>query len=494
MKASLIRQLLLIAASVLICESYFLTINTLENNHSWRSQKVSLTKGVLGSVSNIITRPALDRERLHLGTWGGFQEYWWTKEEKKTSLTFEFKLTPTSYFYLQYGSDRNKLNALRVSNNTALTSHLFQVNRNGTFDTPRKMPFDINDNTWHKLTVSFGEGADVITLDDGTPQKVSHRREMPTLLGFRGGYYDVEIDNVDIISGAGRSFENFNYHGDRLSVYCVVFLVTVSFVYLLSALLFRSFLTLRRTCLTIISISLFCCSIVLYVYEDRYVGYLYPTVIDLKNYSSKIETEQQTVDRFRLEHIVPGAPSPTRVFFLGSSQVWGAGTMSAQETFVARIEQALRDECDPKYEVLNGGISGLRLKKILAWYETFFYQYLPTTVILSTGLNDERTSSEDFQTDLEQLIKFNKERGIQTIFVPEPISGEMFIGGAFARQNDFREVAARYKIPLIEVQEELARSIDTGFLWWDIVHLTTHGNLQYEAIALPQLRRVLCGD
>jgi lysophospholipase L1-like esterase len=38
-----------------------------------------------------------------------------------------------------------------------------------------------------------------------------------------------------------------------------------------------------------------------------------------------------------------------------------------------------------------------------------------------------------------------------------------------------REVAARHAIPVVEVHDALAAERDSGFLWWDRVHLTSYG-------------------
>ena len=102
-----------------------------------------------------------------------------------------------------------------------------------------------------------------------------------------------------------------------------------------------------------------------------------------------------------------------------------------------------------------------------------------TNFQITCAHHDSYRDARTFAANLERLALFNRERGIRSLFVLEANSRETT--GRRAELERFhrlmREVAEKYAIPVIDLDAYLAQPEirDSGFLWWDYVHLTDYG-------------------
>ena len=51
-----------------------------------------------------------------------------------------------------------------------------------------------------------------------------------------------------------------------------------------------------------------------------------------------------------------------------------------------------------------------------------------------------------------------------------------------------KKVASQYHIPVIDLHEYLKSQADTGFIWWDHVHLTSYGQMLAASYIVAQLQ------
>jgi len=182
---------------------------------------------------------------------------------------------------------------------------------------------------------------------------------------------------------------------------------------------------------------------------------------------------------------VPPLPGTTRILFVGSSQTWGAGARHQEDAFVARI-CSLLDKDGGRHECINSGICGEWAPSLVGLYEKEWSRFRPQLVVVNLGNNDG--DPQAFGEALEELARFNRQRGIAMLFVMEANSTESDTTSLERKHGIMREVAARHQIRVADLHHYLAEHRDDGFLWWDFVHLTSFGHSLAAGYLIAEIR------
>ncbi len=171
------------------------------------------------------------------------------------------------------------------------------------------------------------------------------------------------------------------------------------------------------------------------------------------------------------------AKGVTRILFIGTSQIWGAGARNEAETIVRRIQDKFNTSALVKgrFECINAGISGYDASRLLNLYITEWLALEPQMVVIVLSNNDY-LHSDIFSSALIRFVDLNTSKGIKTIFVLEANSIEM-CSGELKLHSIMRHVAEENGVPALDLHGYLAQNSDKGFLWWDFVHLTSFGQM-----------------
>ena len=91
-------------------------------------------------------------------------------------------------------------------------------------------------------------------------------------------------------------------------------------------------------------------------------------------------------------------PGVLRVVTLGASSTFGYGSRD-DETYPIYLEQALNEECETEYEVINLGIPHLTSASILSLFEAEALPLDPDVVTFYEGINDSSASTSTFSVE-----------------------------------------------------------------------------------------------
>jgi lysophospholipase L1-like esterase len=455
--------------------------NTLYNNGRWDSSKVELGKGVIGAVSFYTTRTALHGGALDLAAWGGHQEVLPRGVERPSRASCRFRLTPGAEFVFLYDKDERGYSGLRFSWTYPHLNTRFRATAAGGFVSVAPMDLIPSEQQWNDLVVTFGSDSVGVRLNGVAADVPRSSAPAGGRLGFRGGNQAVYLDDVVVEpSGPGRRFrEGFsNRRG-----WALVLALSAAGILGLDGFLWVLFR--RRSApgpwdlCVLANASVFACVLVLLVYDARVTSALYPPPerVDFKGISSRVEAREESVRRIRAA-AREAPPGGRRILFLGGSQTWGAGASRDGETFVALLERELNARASAARPVrcLNAGVSGYDAGRMLDLYRMLQPDFRPDLLVVVASCNE--SSAAAFESRLEEILSFNRERGVDTLFVLE--ANELGIGPAAATQTAYhavmRRVAARRGVPALDMHGCLTREADKGFLWWDWVHLTDYGH------------------
>jgi lysophospholipase L1-like esterase len=181
--------------------------------------------------------------------------------------------------------------------------------------------------------------------------------------------------------------------------------------------------------------------------------------------------------RSRYTAAVP--PGVFRILVLGSSQTWGAGAESDDDTWVRQLETLLNTSPgDVKVECINAGISGLVTGQVVELLRSDLADMAASAALINLSNND--IDLDQFEHNLDALIGELQARNIRPVFILEPNSLERRLtdsehGHLEYKHAIMRKVAANYGLPAIDLHGYLAEAKDAGFIWWDFVHLTSFG-------------------
>ncbi len=163
-----------------------------------------------------------------------------------------------------------------------------------------------------------------------------------------------------------------------------------------------------------------------------------------------------------------------RIVVLGSSQTWGAGAGREDETPVAALERRMNAEpAGPRVECINLGIPATVAAHHARLLQRRWWRLRPHLAVVNLSNNDRDTGR--FAVAMERLLAAAERRGVPVVLVQEPNSPERQDRTLAANHRTLAALGEKWGAPVVPMHADLAALSDTGFLWWDKVHMTSLG-------------------
>jgi lysophospholipase L1-like esterase len=179
-----------------------------------------------------------------------------------------------------------------------------------------------------------------------------------------------------------------------------------------------------------------------------------------------------------LSTVTPNKQTPKhqRVVFLGTSQTWGCGAWNTSTTFVGIFHQyANTYNTLVKTETFNFSIAGSNSSELLEHYKKWGEYIQADYLIVNLSSND--SSGEILYKNLHELLRINRRIGTKVIFILEANSLEKNVY-ITSKHQSMKRLALENEVPVFDLHHFINSSAvyDSGFLWWDLVHLDQHGH------------------
>ena len=488
---------------------YSSTRNSLENNGRWVSTKAGLARNVMGAQAFFSSSETLAGEELDLGRWFGCQELLYGQALSLEQVCFDFLPAEDAYLSFVFEGTGSELHGVRLSTNELYPDCVFTASSDGEYlsktllSAARSGPLP---GTWSRLCVSFDANAFAVELDGRPLGRFEARFPERQRFGFRNGAESVRIDEIEIREkGRERALvESFvNWHNLRRAFVRGLIGVVLLDVILLALLRRRASLRKWIARVGALGLGLLIGSGVFFAVWRTHLSRLYRGADEEVEFDWRREEARRISKDLNEWYGNEDASDRMRVLVLGGSQTWGSGAADKQHTLARTLERLLnqnRPEGEGmRYQVINGGVSGLFASWLFELYRDDWIDFDPELVVLNVSSNDTdlllrgKLEAQDFVRSLEDFVTLGNERGIKTLFSLEPNSIEKHPEG-LPLHTQMRAVAQRLDVPLVDTHAYLAERYDTGILWWDFVHPTSYGHrLIAEALA-PAVRAVCEGS
>ena len=191
------------------------------------------------------------------------------------------------------------------------------------------------------------------------------------------------------------------------------------------------------------------------------------------------------LDETGLRDLLARKKSAYRIVFVGSSQTIGAGGRDLSDTFFVRTHRALCAAFGPRFpiESLNLAVSGTSAARSFSERWGVCRNFKPDLLIVNFAANGR---PDELRAGLRGYLAAARESGIPVLVVKEAFtraaglqdSRDGGITERLASRHLMVEMAARtHRVPLLDLHSGIndPGSADSGFLWWDFIHLAPHG-------------------
>lgn len=475
--------------------------------------------------------------RLNLGSWLGFNEAIVNKTlDGADRLTFRFRIPSSGYVAINLGKRPEGSEGVRISRRAEMPSLFYRTDAEGRF--VRAVPFELAlDPGWHSGEIRIDGGSADLTIDGRKIAGGDVARLETRVVSFRGGLETAWVDDVEI-SGNGRALFSDSF-ANRSGIGRAVLLSLAMTVALTGIAWSAAGLSAgdRRVVASRLVSGLFTLALLLHLFDRFYWShlYLYPRAtarLEIDPRLVRIETTRkrwadlfaggQTALENRVASILPhparlkwrdvtlytreeirsDAPEvmmkllherpSQRVLFAGTSQMKGAGADAFRESIAARALEYLGESLP--IEIVNFSVGGARLDRILELFDEHqvFETVRPIYTVVNCSCASSRlgTSPADYRRELEKMVGLARGSGSGIAFVLEATSHEK--GNECVLNAVKREVARELDVRIVDLHSHLnAPGIaDSGFIWWDFVHLTTYG----QRLAGQLIAREIAGD
>ena len=468
-------------AGLLAARAAAISGNTLEASGRWRVTKSELERTLLGARSFLTEPQALAGGELDLGAWHGFHEVLLDRPMDPAELTVRFRLVEGAYLVVIFNERAGEgFSGLRMGWTRRYPSIFFDATAEGEFlRTQRTGLPPLRDPSWRTLTLRFADDGVEATLGDGAPMVFATPLAAPQRIGLRSGARSVRVDEVSVTTRDGRTFrETFDRPAGARRI-ALLSALAAALSALAVAALAAGGAPLRRRLFALATVELVAVvGLLLWQPVAARRAAAYPQA-DARLLEREEALRLAELDRVAAEidrqHPQNPPPGTRRILFLGASQTWGAGAARDEEVWVRRLEELLNRSA-PRgvvFECVNAGVSSLRSHHLRAAFRDRWADLEPWAVILNQATNDRRP--EELESNLEAIVERARAGGARVVLLLEPNAPEWPSGGLGPKHAAVRRLAERRGVPLIDLQSALEERQDAGFLWWDIVHLTSFG-------------------
>jgi len=472
--------------------------NTLLNNRRWIVWKKRLATELMDVMPYLNGTQALAGNRLNLHAWHGYQEVLYRNKLEPREVSFDFFLGPEAYLVFVFNKDYTNFHGIRFSAAPSRPGAFLFCDLGGKFlakepSEPLRVPSGVK----HHACVRFNPQGVHVTLDGASLGDFSCPLKPSQWIGFRGGSQTAWIDNVVIRDKQTGRYYRENFRNLNLSTGS--FVKTALLALLVQGILFGILFLWHRNRSAVVSslIAVNLCVISGVFAANFFITHVnntrYPVLrgLLLKKEKHLLEKRLVQTNQELSKTYLPGNPEGIRrILFLGSSQTFGCGAQEPEECFVSLLEARLNQTAagGKHFECLKAAIPGATSTELLYGYEQGWKNYAPELVVVNLGCNDR--NPETFADNLRRIAALNQEAGIKTLFVLEALSDETAPNGS-PNYAIMTQVAQELKVPLFNGYECLHQRRDDGFLFWDVVHLTSFGHQVAEQCMEPVIRELL---
>ncbi|MCX5796133.1 MAG: SGNH/GDSL hydrolase family protein [Elusimicrobia bacterium] len=537
MRALYILAFLITAAAVLIgTEMLLYSQNTLLRNGAWLSTKRTLEVTTWGSDSFLITRPALSRNRLDLGAWSGGNELISRESFTPRRISLRLRLDPDAYLAVLFDRTASGFLAVRLSRKPDYPNAFLRGRPEGRILSAEPLAWPLLDGAWHRLVLDFGAGGLSVSLDAQAPIALPQAAAAAGACGLRSGMRSAVVDDIVVEDVQGRvlreSFRNTKHWPRILLCNCLLVLVlfaclrgrvhafaACSLVLAVCGSLWLTFdyFHWSRLELDVLSRPLSgaarrsaleraeAARYAFFAGWDRLMGGEVATreALLAQGYAAVTtgvgpifcgrgpgERPMQLQPGPGLEELFSAKKTAYRILFVGTSQAVGAGAPRLADTFPFLTHAALVKALGPSrpIETLNMAVSGSDSVALLDDYRRLYSRFRPDLVVLDLSSNDR---PEQLASGIEGFLSLNKAAGIRSILLKEANSNESpYPDGLLRKHRLLDEAARRYSVPVYDLHGFLNAPavFQTGWLWWDQVHLTPYGQELAAEWLAPKLR------
>ena len=534
---------LCLATTFLSAEIATYSRNTPSKHPEWVNRKQFLSRDLVGASENesLGTRNVLNRNRLNLHAWYGFNEFILNKKLSLGSVRWDCYIGQDSVLYMLFNMDKKTLSGIRFSRDPRLPAIHFRADPKGRFLEKKAILGAVLSDAWHHAELKFGPDSFGLWIDGRLVYEAAEPSLPGRFIGFRSGPNEALVDNVRVLEAGGRRIFSESFRNDR-NYWLLAILAaagafgTAGLVLYLGGVAGKS--PQWAAIAAIVSqfwLAAFCAAYFTfdYLFWSRQYHYeqspawviqgslplkrlerwrvrlsrmlapldpqprggpfrtLPQPVAEILDYDpvpfglggkdmDVIEgaSPRETIvkDDETTAFIEAAAKSAAlKIVYLGTSQLWGAGADQPEDTFVSQAHRRLAEKFGGRSLLsVNASVCGSNSKELLSRYRSLA-ALKPALVVVDLSNND--SDPVLFAENMRSLLEFNRQRGIKTLLVLEACYRE---GGLDLRERNHATMIRLGKIygaPSIDLDAYLAKMLleDRGFLWWDVVHLTSYG-------------------
>ena len=479
-------------AALIMTEIYEHATNTLANNGRWTVTKAEIERSVGFGHHFDDMRVTLRRDRLDLGAWQSPHEIIYKQPVPIERIQFDSLLTNKSYLAVEFNRDPSSFWALRLSRSPLFPPALLKVDLSGKFlsrtvlDLPKIRP------GWNRYEIVQKNGILSVLMNGEQIFQAPFQGDRIQQFGFRNGRKSVLLDNIKVTAPGGETVATETFKNIRQ--YGWVFLGSIGFLILVNLLIH---LSARAPGGRIIVVRLLSANLLIIFCLTAYFAADWYRLSSIVHYPGEpvlsIFKWPQFITEASSDESPERHPGVSRILFLGSSQTFGEGANKESDCWVNLIQQkfdALKTRA--RNECINAGLPGRRSDELVPELRSRWSKKSPNLVVVDLSTNDG--NKETFEKSLKEIVALDNQMGAKTLFILEPNDQETtdVIVNTENNHRVMREIGAYENVPVIDLHAYLnSPSVyDTGFLWWDYVHLTSYGQSLFANHLFPILEKI----
>lgn len=481
--------LLALCCAFILTQVYIGFDNTLARRKIWYSLKAEGERSVAHSRYFFEQAVSLAGGKLNLGVWHGNQQISLRESVPARDVSVEFELTPESVFYIFWKKQNHERDGLRIGQSDLHPPVTFTIDRYDQFIHKQKIELPPLLKGRNRLKITFEPDLTVISLNE---KKIAQqpRANSKALfeIGLRGGVKPVLIHNILIRGEKGETIlsEGF-YWSSRYSglLLCVTIFIFAIFL-LLSGFVRKDFMAWSAlAAIVIVTVGSVIWAANFFILSYRYPSYVISVSPPVYNeqrkslYQSQLPPDQKAKTLLINEKYIKkiSGKAKYRIATLGSSQTWGEGAPSAEDSWPSQLQLMLNQDNErPSGAVVNNlAQAGLVTTQMLQIYREYLQQYVPDLLILSVGTND--MNYELFRSSVEQIILLSRRQNVEVLILFEPNDPQIRSQSLVQNHDILRAVCAEQNVVCFDMQGYMQREavLDRGIYWQDHVHLTAFG-------------------
>lgn len=498
--------------------------NTLFNNPDWVSSKAGIKNTPRYAFAYDMYREALTGESLNLHPWYGFQRVEFARPLRIREISFELYLGEKSWGCVLFNIIDTGFAGVRFSTMEAKPCLFFESTFDGEFAGVKKLKHKVPARKWLKVRLMYTpEGVDVF-LDGRNLGLFPLPVADPQRFGFMGGSNCAKVDNVYVVCAAPDKDigEDFSNRRGFPFVFAVVFLAGIVVLVVVFCVFAWYFADVKKALFGVVTLELCLLAVSVLFFGFDFKRPLFRTLAGSVNPDVQLVADYRASSNPRAREVVKRLEEYSnacqrsyvtrkvmdrystkpdsaviRIMFIGTSQTFGEGVDGQDQTFVSLCQNYLNggvESGEKSYECINCSVVGSVSDLLLDSFKRSWVKLKPDVCVINIANNDERwnrmgNSPERFEKILEEFVSICRKNGIIPVFSFEAACPEVYPDG-FRYHDSVNRVAQRLGVEVLYLHRFLAQHKETGFLWWDYIHLTQYGHrlaAEFFASQLPML-------